>query len=384
MSNNNSTVTGFTFWPVGTGDSSTVKVDEETFIQIDIRHMDKAEDSDDPAYPIIDNLEEILPKQSGKPYLSTFALTHPDKDHCQGFEELLKRVTIGELWLSPRTFREYKNDLCEDAQVFQKEALRRVEETIKAGGDPGEGNRIRIIGYDYLLEEPTYKGFPTEYFSVPGHSVTLLDGNDYEGIFRAFIHAPFLDDSYGDRNDCSLAFQITLTNEQTESKALYLGDLTYPILKRIFTVSEPENLEWNILLAPHHCSKSAMYWKDEGEEDESLKKDIIELIEKHVLETGYIIASSAPIPTSNEPGDNPPHVKAKREYLKIVTDEFICTHEHPNKSDSVPIVFAATNTGLEYLGSEDDQSANLSEAINQAEGNKEVPAIAVGYGRCEE
>jgi len=384
MSSENSTVTGFTFWPIGTGDSSTVKVDEETYFQIDIRHMDKAEDSDDPAYPIIDHLEEILPKQSEKPYLSTFALTHPDKDHCQGFEELLKRVTIGELWLSPRTFREYKNDLCEDAQVFQNEAQRRVEETIKAGGDPGAGNRIRIIGYDYLLKEPTYKDFPAEFFSVPGHSVTLLDGNDHEGIFCAFIHAPFLDDSYGDRNDCSLAFQITLTNEETESKALYFGDLTYPILKRIFTVSEAKNLEWNILLAPHHCSKSAMYWKDEGDEDESLKSDILDLIQEHALEPGYIIASSAPIPASNEPGDNPPHVKAKREYLKIVPDEFICTHEHPNKSDPVPIVFAVTSIGVDYLGSEDDQSASLSEAIDQAEGNKEAPAIAVGYGHCEE
>ena len=384
MSNENSTVTGFTFWPVGTGDSSTVKVAEETYFQIDIRHMDKAEDGDDPAYPIIDHLEEILPKQSGKPYLSTFALTHPDKDHCQGFEELLKRVTIGELWLSPRTFREYKDDLCEDAQAFQKEALRRVEETIKAGGDPGAGNRIRIIGYDYLLKEQTYQGFPTEFFSVPGHSVTLLDGNDYEGTFCAFIHAPFLDDSYGDRNDCSLAFQITLTNGEAVGKALYFGDLTYPILKRIFAVSEAENLEWNILLAPHHCSKSAMYWKDEGEEDESLKSDILDIMQEHALEPGYIIASSAPIPASNEPGDNPPHVKAKREYLKIVPDDFICTHEHPNESNPVPVVFAVTNAGFEYLGSDDDQSVSLSEAIDQAEGNKEAPAVAVGYGSREE
>ena len=384
MSNKNSVISGFTFWPVGTGDSSTVKIAKDIYLQIDIRHMDKAEDNDDPAYPVIDHLVEILPKQSGKPYLSTFALTHPDKDHCQGFEELLKRVAIGELWLSPRTFQEYKNDLCEDAQVFQKEAQRRVEETIKADGDPGAGNRIRIIGYDDLLKESDYKDFPAEFLSIPGHSVTLLDGNDYEGRFCAFIHAPFHDDSYGDRNDCSLAFQITLINEGYEGKALYFGDLTYPILKRIFTISEPENLEWNILLAPHHCSKSAMYWKEEGEEDESLKKEILELMEKYALDTGYIIASSAPIPTSNESGDNPPHVKAKREYLKIAPNDFYCTHEHPNKSNPLPVVFAITNTGFEYLDSEDDQSTSLSETIDKAEGNKEAPAIAVGYGCYEE
>lgn len=382
MTDKNTTVAGFTFWPIGTGDSSTVKVDEETYFQIDIRHMGKAENENDPAYPIIDYLEEILPKKSGKPYLSTFALTHPDEDHCQGFKELLKRVTIGELWLSPRTFREYKKDLCDDAQAFQKEATRRVKETIKAGGDPGAGNRIRIIGFDYLLKEQTYKGFPSDFFSIPGHAITLLDGKNYEGEFCAFIHAPFLDDSYGDRNDCSLAFQVTLTNGECAGKALYLGDLTYPILKRIFTVSDAENLEWNILLTPHHCSKSAMYWKDEGKEEESLKSDVLTLMQKHALDTGYIIASSMPIPVTNKPGDNPPHVKAKREYLKIVPDEFLCTHEHPNEANPVPIVFAVKKTGFEYLGSDDDQPASLSEAIEKAEGKK-TPTVAVGYGSRE-
>ena len=68
---------GFIFWPVGTGDSATVKVDDETYLQVDIRHMAKSDEDEDPAWPIIDHLVEILPKVNGRPYLSTFALTHP-------------------------------------------------------------------------------------------------------------------------------------------------------------------------------------------------------------------------------------------------------------------------------------------------------------------
>ena len=96
---------GFIFWPVGTGDSTTIRVSDTVHLQLDLRHMAKAEDDDDPASPVIDELIEILPTIDGTPYLSVFALTHPDLDHCQGFEDLKDRVLISELWMSPRTFR---------------------------------------------------------------------------------------------------------------------------------------------------------------------------------------------------------------------------------------------------------------------------------------
>lgn len=99
------------FWPVGTGDSTTFVVREnEIVFQVDLRHSLKSEDAETDCAPIIDYLEEHLPKRDGKPYLSTFAITHPDKDHIQGFEELLKRVTVGELWFTPRIFREHDDD----------------------------------------------------------------------------------------------------------------------------------------------------------------------------------------------------------------------------------------------------------------------------------
>jgi beta-lactamase superfamily II metal-dependent hydrolase len=110
---------GFVFWPVGTGDSTTIVVKENKIIfQLDLHHLEKSEDSDDSAWPIVDELVRLLPKKDGKPYLSVFALTHPDQDHVLGFKELIRRVTIGEIWHTPRIFRDYEdeNDLCEDAE----------------------------------------------------------------------------------------------------------------------------------------------------------------------------------------------------------------------------------------------------------------------------
>ena len=73
---------GFVFWPVGTGDSTTVVVDKtDAVFQVDLHHLSKSEDDDEVHVPIVDELVRLLPKKDGRPYLAGFALTHPDKDH---------------------------------------------------------------------------------------------------------------------------------------------------------------------------------------------------------------------------------------------------------------------------------------------------------------
>ena len=374
---------GFVFWPVGTGDSTSICVVSDTIIQIDLNHLAASDDEDDARKPVIDELVELLPKVDDKPFLSVFVLTHPDQDHCRGFEDLLERITIGELWFSPRVFREYNKDLCDDAQAFKDEAQRRIDKVI-AGDEVESGDRIRIIGYDDLLEEDDFEGFPNDLLSIPGHTITEIDGEDYREVFQAFVHAPFKDDSSGERNLASLAFQITLSEGENTGKAMLLGDHAYPTVKRIFTVSEAENLEWNIFLGPHHCSKSVMYWKEEGDEEETLKQDILDLIEEHAGSPGYIIASSEPIPSSNESGDNPPHVLAKNRYLEIVPDEFLCTQEHPNEDNPVPIIFEVTENGFNYVGEteedEDNTDRGLAAAVLGERGTDEPPKKPVGFG----
>ena len=163
---------GLVFWPVANGDSTTVVIDSKTHLQVDLNHLEKSDEDDDPTWSIVDELVERLPKKDGRPYLSAFALTHPDQDHCRGFGKLLDTVDIGELWFTPRVFREYKKDLCDDAKAFKKEAERRVKKTIDAKGDPGEGQRVRIFGYSELLNENKFKNFPDALLTVPGNELT--------------------------------------------------------------------------------------------------------------------------------------------------------------------------------------------------------------------
>jgi len=380
---------GLVFWPVGSGDCTTVAVNKDIVLQVDIRHLAAADDDDDHRTPVIDHLVELLPKKDGKPYLAVFALTHPDEDHCSGFPDLLKAVTIGELWFTPRVFREYKKDLSEDAQAFRDEAMRRVKNTIKNGGKVGSGDRCRIIGYDDLLSEDDFTGFPKEQLSVPGQAITTLDGISFGSQFRGFVHAPFKDDSDGERNDTSLGLQVTLANGSAAGRVLLLGDLCYPTIQRIFKRSQENDLKWNVFLAPHHCSKSVMYWQDEGEEEESLKQNILDAIEGAAEMPGYIVASSEPIPVSNEAGDNPPHAVAKARYQEIAPGGFLCTQEHPKKESSQPIVFVLSEDGFEYVQFDGraeqsrrgvEKGRTLGDAIAAARGTGEPPRERVGFG----
>lgn len=364
---------GLVFWPVGNGDCTTIVVNSETFLQVDLNHLEKSDDDNDASWAVVDELVERLPKVNGRPYLSAFALTHPDEDHCKGFADLLDKVDIGEMWFTPRIFAEYNKDLCDDAVDFKKEAQRRVEETIKAKGDPGAGNRVRVFGYSELLEEDDFEDFPEDRLTVPGNEITNINEQDVEDEFRAFVHAPFKDDDAGDRNDTSLGMQVTLCEETQKLRALLLGDLSYPIINRIFKVSKEDDLAWNVLLAPHHCSKAVMYWQEEDDEKEVLKKHIVEEMDEASLEPNRVISSSNPVPSSNKSGDNPPHAKAKTQY-ETITDSFLCTMDQDK-----PIVAKIDKNGIVLVGAA-TASTSASQAADEAQGANEPPESAHTYG----
>ena len=364
---------GLVFWPVGNGDSTTIVVNDETILHIDLNHLEKSDDDEDPSWAVIDELIDHLPELDGQPYLAAFALTHPDQDHCRGFGELIKDVDIGELWFTPRIFREYSEDLCDDAKAFKKEAERRIKETIEAQGDPGAGNRVRVIGYSDILKEDAFKGFPEELLTVPGNELTVIDEKDVSETFRAFVHAPFKDDDAGERNDTSLGLQVTLREGNQELRVLLLGDLSYPIIKRIFKFSEDKDLGWNVLLAPHHCSKSVMYWKDEDDEEEQLKTHIVDDLEHAALDPNRVVSSSNPVPSSNQPGDNPPHAKAKTQY-ETITDSFLCTMDQTE-----PIVAEIGDDEIVFAGAA-AAAVSASQAADKAYGSNEPPEDVHTYG----
>lgn len=382
---------GFVFWPVGTGDSATIVVKEKDIIvQIDLRHLEKSEDDDDPAWPIIDELVRVLPKKNGKPYLSVFVLTHPDKDHIFGFRELLKRVTIGEIWHTPRIFRDYEenNPMCDDAKAFRKEVHRRRQAVIDDPDNVKAGDRVRVIGHDDILNGNDYRGFPRKRTSPPGKPITMLDDIDVSGYFEAFVHAPFKEDAAKERNNTSLSLQVTLKEDDVLGKAFFFGDREYPTIKQIFEVTIEKKRErylyWDILLTPHHCSKKVMYWQDENETEESFKQDIMDYFEKYEESGAYIIASAMSDFTDGD-GDNPPHRKARKKYEKIVdSGHFLCTYERPNKKTPEPIKFELTEKGLSLvatLTTEENTTSAITAAVTAGRGGAAPPQGQIGFGK---
>lgn len=377
------------FWPVGTGDSTTLILKPDEFaMQIDLRHLEKAESSEEPEWPIIDHLVKVLPKRNGRPYLAVLALTHPDKDHIQGFAELLRRVDIGELWHTPKIFRDHENEpMCEDAIAFRDEAHRRRKAILANPQNVKSGNRLRVIGHDDVLKEDKYRGLPDDCKSRPGDIVTIVDGIDLRGHFQAFIHAPFKDDQAASRNNTSLSLNVVLWEGQTHAQFFFFGDREYPTIKRIFETTEEAGntayLCWNVMLASHHCSKCVMYWQDEGEKDATLKKDILDLFKKYARAGAYIVSSSHADFTDG-PGDNPPHKKARQRYEEIVqAGGFICTHEYPSKRSPQPLVFVLDEHGLKLhdARSRQKEPSALSIAVASARGGTQPPGVYVGFGR---
>ena len=377
---------GIVFWNVGSGDSVSIIVDEKHWLQVDLNHKSDADNADSVYAPVVDELIDRLPKRNGQPYLAAFALTHPDQDHCKGFERLLDEVHIGELWFTPRVFDEPTGDLCDDAVAFKVEGERRVKKTIKLGDGVESGDRVRLIGYSDRLKKEPYKGFPEDKLTTPGSELRSLDDEDLTGVFRAFIHAPFKENLYEgrDRNDTSLAMQVRLTNAGSDSNVLLFGDHSYPGLRKVFdTNKDDEDVSWGVFLAPHHCSKSAMYWADKAGDDATFRRDIMDDLEKNKSEPGYIIASAEPVPARNKKGDNPPHAKAKRRYEEIVeSGHFLVTQEEPSETSPEPITFEATANGF-HLSSETNESVKENKAkvaIASAVSSPSSPRTPQRYG----
>lgn len=353
---------GAVFWPVGTGDSTTLVISDDLVMQIDLNDRALADEDDTPEVPVVDELVASLPRRDDTPYLAVFALTHADKDHCSGFADLLDKAMIGELWATPRLWREYvdgnEDELCSDAQAFQAEAERRVaavRAAVADGVEPASGDRIIVIGYDTDHDKHAYDDLPERFKSGPGKAVTTLDGNDCQDAFEAFIHAPFASDAAAARNETSLAMQITLKDESgVDGRLLLLGDLAHDTIMKIMSFSEeherPERLEWDLLLAPHHCSKKVMYLHS-VDGSEQLQQDVLDALERHQRAGAVIISSSKSIPSEDSDGANPPHKMAADRYREIA-DDFLVTMDWLDINKPSPIVFGVTADGAAIVRDE--------------------------------
>lgn len=370
-----------TFYPVQNGDCNLIEFADGIKMMIDCKFRSAAEEDNDD-YNVIDDLlsNKLTSKKHGLPYLNAFVLTHPDQDHCLGFEKKFftnknpekeepsqeekddKLILIGELWYSPRVFSEHEEDLSSDAKAFKKEAERRMKlwkDNDKSKDKPG--NRIRIIGYSDVDD---LEGIPDDRISGAGEEITEIDGSN-RTQYRFFIHAPFKNTIEGDsRNETSIVMQIKVDagSKSNVGKIFFGGDAEWRVWKNILDkTSENKNLEWNLLEAPHHCSYT--FFADSRDDDP--EQSSLDFLDKRIG-NGYIVSSSK---TIKQNSDNPPCKKAKNRYVEHLAnqddDYFKCTEEDDKQK---PVVFEVRTDGIWFDdGEKEEKKETKSSAIGKRE-----------------
>jgi beta-lactamase superfamily II metal-dependent hydrolase len=364
---------GVVFWPVGNGDAVTIAVDDETFIQVDVNHRAGHDDEDDDRVPVVDRLAELLPlSTTNRPRLAVLAISHHDEDHCSGFSRLIEDIDVDELWITLRSFIENKDDeggLTDSGQAVYDEACRRrkVETEAHAKGErAAPGDRLRVIGNSSVLQDSDWKGFPTDLLTSAGQYIpTISDAIDI------FVHTPFHSDTEaGSRNSSSLGIQVTLKDGSCEKRFLLLGDLEYEQIDAFVEKSESrgnaDRLAWDVLLAPHHCSRNAVRRKEgEGWVD----ADAAAYLENYAAEGAVVVASSRAIDDVGPHDTDPPHKDAQKVYVGIVGEgSFRSTCEYEDGSDSDPLTIVVS----------EDECGQLSESRSSGMSNVGKGLLAAG------
>lgn len=333
-----------TFFPVGNGDMTLITTDKSINILMDCNMRKGAEEENNNDYDCNDYLHKNLQSDDGMVYVDALFLTHSDQDHCRGMKEYFNlcapekaddtKIRINELYVPARLLvdTEHKND---DADAIRKEADRRLK---LFGTDDfnKSGNRLKIVGYSEELKEYN------DLIIGAGKYITSINNIEDYGA-EIFVLRPVkrdTDDENASVNDCTASFKISFTINGNTYVAIVGGDITCENWKEVIQYNE--DLEFDILLAPHHCS-----WHSVSTEDVdggNADKEIEDFLEKS-KDKAYIIASSKQIKRNN---DNPPSYRAKNVYTKHLDDDerFICTAEYPDSENPKPLVLKITGQGV--------------------------------------
>ncbi len=265
--------------------------------------------------------------------MDAFLLTHPDQDHCRGLKrhfhlgkvedwsKTADKIVIKEMWSSPVVFRRASKDhtLCDDALAWATEARRRVAEFRKSGW-LGDGDRILIMGEDDNGKTddlgPILIRVDQEFWTIAGTSEILS--------FTARLLAPLPADDEDEeailsKNDSSVVLSVAFQSSAQEA-ARYLigGDAEVAVWERLWRRNKDRasRLEYDVLIAPHHCSwHSLSYYswslfKEEAKVSAEARNAL-----GQARQGAMVLASSKPIVDDNDP----PCIRAKREYESILS-----------------------------------------------------------------
>ena len=338
-----------TFFPVSNGDMTLIRLDNGQTILIDSNIRGAADDEDDDTPDVASDLRDRLRRDAlGRLYVDVFLLSHPDRDHVCGFRNHFHlgppdewsedddKICILEMWSSPTVFRRASSDnpLCEDAKAWAKEARRRVKRFREDGLDTAEGDRILIMGEDV-------DGKTDDILDI----VVKLDDtvskcNRIEaGVFEARLLGPLSAEDDEDeeelkKNDSSVILGFSLKGGGISDQCRFLtgGDASVAIWKRLWERHEDENSDWlayDILQTPHHCSWRSLSFDRWSKLGEKVKVDPDARNALSQTRKGAVIVASSKEIKKDD--DNPPHERAKREYVDILdgdAERFYCTDEY--------------------------------------------------------
>ncbi len=350
------------YYPVKNGDMSLITLNDKTTILVDCNITVVSQDEADKSrFDTKKDLLDSIQTRNKNPYIDVFILTHGDKDHCLGFKDNFYQgdpkdyseedrkaglIIMDSMWFSPMVAEESSNP---NEDAHQQEAERRLQ--LHRDNDSEKdnpGNRIRIIGYDVNGEYEDLDHLR----SKPGEVVSRFNDRDQD-TFSVFIHAPFkvhLEGEDKNKNQASIVFQARFKEYSWSTdfccQAMFGGDSDHSTWTQIvertkrFGKDESERaLDWDLFMAPHHCSWT--YFND-TDKDEVVETSTEAL--QYGKAGGFIIASCKKIVNDD---DNPPHYDAKKEYLKHVSpkENFLNTDVEPNESEPKPIIFDITVNG---------------------------------------
>ena len=328
-------------YPVDNGDMTLIQIGTKGIgktVLVDMK-IRESNGNQDTQFDVAADLYDHLPTNSdGAPYVDIFILTHPDNDHCLGFEQYMhtgspadwkkpsdgspKKIIMNEIWFSEICTKRASKSiaLSTDAKAFRSEAKRR-RQLVEEGNSSKSiaGNLLKVVGVD------TDDSDGSENWNLDG--IVVSRGDEVPvGEAKALILAPLDSDIFDenhqeDKNNSSIVIRWTVNS----SEILMGGDATAHIWKHIREErkNNTSQLTYDLLLAPHHCSWRSLSY------DSAIKVEnpqVLPEAKSALSQTNsgaYIVSSSKKI--DSEQPDPPSHL-AKKEYVSILGNEnrFIC------------------------------------------------------------
>lgn len=361
----NSTLPTIKYYPVKNGDMSLITLEDGTTIIVDCNIKAECHGSTEPEiYDVKMDLLYSLQRKNGNPYVDVFILTHGDEDHCLGFadnfyqgdplkykeaDKKANLIIMDAMWFSPMIAEQYGNP---DEEAYQKEAERRLDlHRRKHPEKDFAGNRIKIIGYDNSKKYDDLNHLR----ATPGDIVSRFNDKDQKK-FSIFIHAPFKIDMKStdkDKNSASIVFQARFKSEENSAGfsglAMFGGDSDYTTWAQILERTKRfgndvmhSALNWDLLLAPHHCSWT--FFNKTPQTENPVPTDSSLEVLSYASPGAWVIASCKKIVNND---DNPPHYQAKQQYIKHLSSssKFLNTASEPSDAKVEPITFEISSNG---------------------------------------